>query len=83
MTARILPLVSTPDRFTEDMHASCRLRGLSWDGQVSTLADILSALGIREGDVIGSLEIGIAQHGTGRITAERDEFGCWEVREIV
>ena len=51
--------------------------GATWGEFVLTI----QAMGVRPEDLLSSIEVGIAQSGSGYVLAERTEDG-WEVREL-
>lgn len=77
----IIHRITTDDTLTEDLRASLRERGVVWDRTVAGLFAAISAFGYTPGDRLGSVEVGIAQHGSGRIIAESVD-GEIEVREL-
>lgn len=60
------------------------LKGSVYCGHtVGSLKRALDALQLRDDDILTSVELGVVQHGTGYIVADRDEFGAVEIREVV
>lgn len=79
------PRVTTPNRLRADLEAS-----LAHQQQVvgieagETVGDFFKAVvraGIPLSDPLASIEFGNSQCPTGRLVAERDEHGHWEIRE--
>jgi len=65
--------------------AACIGRNTAYAGR--TVGDFIKALrelGVRDDDVLSSIEYGIGRtrFSTGYIHAERDENGDWEFREV-
>ena len=76
------PKVTTPSRIVPNLQAVLRERGVPIQSFTpGHVMDALLSLGIGLNDEIASIEIGVAENGTGRIVAERDAQGRWEIRE--
>lgn len=79
--ADILPL-TTNRTIAQALRESLRLRGAAAGQTFGDFIEACRALGIRDGDPLGSIEYGVAQMGTGRIVFEVNEDGV-EIREVL
>jgi len=76
--------ITTPSRVTPDLRASLRDRAISRGHTVRQFfAAVLSLPGVYLDSPLGSVEVGIAQYGSGRIFADRDEHGDLDIREAI
>lgn len=78
---RSMPSITTKERIAEDLRRSLQLRGVDIGSTFGELLLALRRLGIRDADPIASIEVGIGQAPSGRIVAELDDAGAWEVKE--
>ena len=76
------PYITTAERLEADLRASLQQRGVAYGETLGSVLEALQALPFPKETPFGSIELGVMQDGSGRMTWEQDEYGALEIREV-